>query len=39
MNEEWSRSSGVGPKGSDDEVRKERRRGYWRELREAAEVL
>jgi hypothetical protein len=27
MNEECSRSSGVGPKDSDDEVRKERRRG------------
>jgi hypothetical protein len=39
MNEECSRSSGVGPKDSDDEVRKERSRGYWRELREASEVL
>jgi hypothetical protein len=27
MNEECARSSGVGPKGSDDEVRKEKKKG------------
>jgi hypothetical protein len=27
MNEECARSSGVGPKGSDDEVRREKKKG------------
>lgn len=37
MNEECARSSGVGPKGSDDEVRKEKKKGvYWRKLRRRA---
>ena len=40
MNEECARRSGVGPKGSDDEVRKEKKKGgYWRKLREASQVL
>jgi hypothetical protein len=32
-------AAALGQRDSDDEVRKERRRGYWRELREAGEVL
>lgn len=40
MNEECARSSGVGPKDSDDEVRKEKEEGgYWRKLRETGQVL